>query len=733
MAATIDINNMSYRRAMTRLLTALIIALSLAPMTANADSLWRLASSSQFDDELSTIQPPASISTNQVIEMSAISLGDLALDDVVTLSFADTQAYDFVISKQASYINGDKGWQAKWIEDDGFVLSLTYSAESVVASVYSPVGKYQLRAFINPSDNSSYIGWLSAENPDARYAPIDDGGEVPPIYTTKQSFLLSGQPIDNGNSVSGLSDSDVSIVQTFSNDVTLIGETVDVSIVVTNNLTSDIINEVLTVWFALDKAELVTSDSNCSAGKKLNRNILDCTVSRINIGGSFTVNYTLRTTAESYPYMSNSVSIGEPSNVETSLTDGQVRDDEVILVIKDTLVDSDNDGISDFNEDILGTDPTNSSSVIADNFVPTVDLMFLYTQRFLNDIGSASPETEINALVQLANEMYANSGAVVEFRAVHYEQTDYVIDSPDLRSTGADLGALTDATLQTIPALRTATGADITVLIDGLIPANAVQCGIGGELGIIGGLSFKGELFHPLWVDQEIYTVMFMPGKSQTSNFTCSDITFAHELGHNFGLNHSRRNISSSIGTFPWSRGHGVDGSFATVMVASPTAFPGSSKLPLFSNPLITDCNGHPCGVSRNNIEQGADAVLSINTTRFQVANKRDSVVAFNVAPAVTISGGSRIIADTDNAAGESVSFTATATDSNGTIATTQWLVGSVEVATGLSATLSLPNGATVVTFKATDNDGESSTTTATITVASPVSYEPTVEWPSSL
>ena len=103
---------------------------------------------------------------------------------------------------------------------------------------------------------------------------------------------------------------------------------------------------------------------------------------------------------------------------------------------------------------------------------------------------------------------------------------------------------------------------------------------------------------------------------------------------------------------------------------------------------------------------------------------------AFNVSPAATISGGSRTISDTDNAAGESVSFTATATDSDGTIATTQWLIDGVEVATGLSATLSLPNGLTVVTFKATDDDGTSSTTTATITVASPA-YEPTEEWPS--
>ena len=96
------------------------------------------------------------------------------------------------------------------------------------------------------------------------------------------------------------------------------------------------------------------------------------------------------------------------------------------------------------------------------------------------------------------------------------------------------------------------------------------------------------------------------------------------------------------------------------------------------------------------------------------------TVEAPNVSPSVSISGGDRTIADTDGSAGETVSFTATATDSDGTIASTQWLVGGSEVATGTSASIILSNGATVVTFKATDNDGSSTTTTATITVEAP-------------
>jgi fibronectin type 3 domain-containing protein len=92
-----------------------------------------------------------------------------------------------------------------------------------------------------------------------------------------------------------------------------------------------------------------------------------------------------------------------------------------------------------------------------------------------------------------------------------------------------------------------------------------------------------------------------------------------------------------------------------------------------------------------------------------------------NVAPVVSISGGNRNISDTDSAAGETVSFTATATDSDGSVASSSWLVAGEVVASGTSANLTLGDGSTTVTFRATDDDGESTSTSVTITVAAPV------------
>ncbi|MED5386353.1 MAG: hypothetical protein VYA28_06980, partial [Pseudomonadota bacterium] len=92
-----------------------------------------------------------------------------------------------------------------------------------------------------------------------------------------------------------------------------------------------------------------------------------------------------------------------------------------------------------------------------------------------------------------------------------------------------------------------------------------------------------------------------------------------------------------------------------------------------------------------------------------------------NEAPSVTITGGDRTVADTDDAVGETVTVAGVVSDSDGTVPTTQWLVGGSVVSTNTgSASISLPDGTTVVTLKAIDDDGASSTTSVEITVTAP-------------
>ena len=91
-----------------------------------------------------------------------------------------------------------------------------------------------------------------------------------------------------------------------------------------------------------------------------------------------------------------------------------------------------------------------------------------------------------------------------------------------------------------------------------------------------------------------------------------------------------------------------------------------------------------------------------------------------NVAPEVSVAGGSRTVSGSDGFAGEFVSWSATATDTDGTVVSTEWLINNSVVAVGLNPTIALPDGQTDMTFKATDDDGASSSVTVTITVEAP-------------
>ena len=90
--------------------------------------------------------------------------------------------------------------------------------------------------------------------------------------------------------------------------------------------------------------------------------------------------------------------------------------------------------------------------------------------------------------------------------------------------------------------------------------------------------------------------------------------------------------------------------------------------------------------------------------------------VVVNHAPVVVISGGDRSLPDTDGDAGETVAVSATATDSDGNVSSTEWLVDGAVVATGTSANLALDDGSTTVTFRATD-DGRTADDSTTVMV----------------
>ena len=120
-----------------------------------------------------------------------------------------------------------------------------------------------------------------------------------------------------------------------------------------------------------------------------------------------------------------------------------------------------------------------------------------------------------------------------------------------------------------------------------------------------------------------------------------------------------------------------------------------------------------------------ADHVLT-SSERYELSNTAKNIIGISTAGvSASIVGGwrsiprvERLVIDTDNLAGESISFTAIAASKDGsTPSTLEWLVGNSIVATGLSAEIFLPDGKTPVIFRATDAFGNTSSSRVIITV----------------
>jgi len=233
----------------------------------------------------------------------------------------------------------------------------------------------------------------------------------------------------------------------------------------------------------------------------------------------------------------------------------------------------------------------------------TVDLLALYTpEAAARYAGDA--ETRIHHVVGVANQIYEDSGAQLRLRLVHAAEVDSVAGSSSSETLSA-LSTSGDPLHEQAAGLRETHGADLVTLMRPY--ANDGYCGVAW----LGGAGTNGQLS----AADSAYAY------SQVS-IDCSNYVLAHELGHNMGLAHSRRQ-SPSGGTFESSLGHGVDLLFATVM-AYGSAF-GAPKVYRHSTPELT-CFGVPCGVGPGDPEAGADAVTSLNVVRGQVEAYREAV-----------------------------------------------------------------------------------------------------------
>jgi hypothetical protein len=238
-----------------------------------------------------------------------------------------------------------------------------------------------------------------------------------------------------------------------------------------------------------------------------------------------------------------------------------------------------------------------TSAATAD--APVVDVLVAYSSAAKTyNGGQAGMDADIALMIEQTNAAFDTSGINAVLRLAH--TTEVAVNGPVDGTTLGKVANPGDGVYDELPVLRDQYGADLVALIT--TQTSGAYCGIAYQM-------------------QSVST-SFAPYAASVTDAGCAtgNMTFTHELGHNFGAAHDRGSWSGTPALpygYDWVN---PQQGWRTVMSYA-NACPNCGRLLRFSNPDQT-YNGAPLGAPAG-ASNAADNRAVLNTTASTVASMR--------------------------------------------------------------------------------------------------------------
>ena len=279
----------------------------------------------------------------------------------------------------------------------------------------------------------------------------------------------------------------------------------------------------------------------------------------------------------------------------------------------DTLTDFDGDGVSDYNERILGSPVALESTL--NNII--IEVAFTVgSSANAHFFGGDNLDASIVQQLESANTAYKDVGLGIELVNVG----TYILGD-DTSLDGSAVLAASEARTGIFANLDSMLTRQPDLFIH--LSTKAVA-DTGGIATLNGGLNDGIIDYKNLYSKGNNFAVVAIDNSSTT---------LVHEVGHLMGVSHSRKQAQGPItATFPWAVGYGINDNFTTIM-AYESSFNDAFGMRFFSTPDRV-CGGpnktkSACGIDASDFINGAHSVKSLRVTALQISTVSNGLLPF--------------------------------------------------------------------------------------------------------